>query len=104
MAPEQWSGDAVPASDQYALAIMSYLLLTGRLPFKGRPEQIMFRHLTVSPRPPSELNSRLSPAIDAVILRALAKNSEERFPTIKSFALALQQALRLYQPAYHACN
>ena len=93
MAPEQWSGDAVPASDQYALAIMSYLLLTGRLPFKGRPEQIMFRHLTVSPRPPSELNSRLSPAIDAVILRALAKNSEERFPTIKTFALALQQAL-----------
>jgi len=93
MAPEQWSGDVVPASDQYALAIMSYQLLAGQLPFQGRPEQIMFQHLTVSPKPPSELNASLSPAIDAVILRALAKKSDERFPSIKAFALALQQAL-----------
>ncbi len=93
MAPEQWSGNAVPASDQYALAVMSYVLLAGQPPFKGRPEQIMFRHLTELPEPPSELNSRLSPAVDAVILRALAKKSDERFPTIKAFAVALQQAL-----------
>ncbi|HWS84949.1 MAG TPA: protein kinase [Ktedonobacteraceae bacterium] len=93
MAPEQWSGDAVPASDQYALAIMSYQLLAGQLPFQGRPEQMMFQHLTVPPKPPSELNASLSPAIDAVILRGLAKKSDERFPTIKIFALALQQAL-----------
>lgn len=93
MAPEQWSGDAVPASDQYALSVMSYLLLTGQLPFKGRPEQIMFRHLTESPKPPSQLNALLSPAVDAVILRALAKEKDERFPTIKAFASALQQAL-----------
>jgi len=93
MAPEQWSGDAVPASDQYALAIMSYLLLTGQLPFKGRLERMMFQHLTVSPKPPSELNAKLSPAIDAVILRALAKKSDERFSSIKAFAVALQQAL-----------
>ncbi len=93
MAPEQWSGDAVPASDQYALAIMSYQLLAGQLPFQGRPEQMMFQHLTVPPKPPSELNASLSPAIDAVILRALMKNSDERFPSIKTFTLALQQAL-----------
>ncbi|HEY4034112.1 MAG TPA: protein kinase [Ktedonobacteraceae bacterium] len=93
MAPEQWSGDATPASDQYALAVMSYLLLTSQLPFKGRPEQMMFRHLTEPPKPPSQLNPLLSPAIDAVILRALAKESDERFPTIKAFAIALQQAL-----------
>ena len=93
MPPEQWRSNPVPASDQYALAIMSYQLLTGQLPFKGMPEQIMFQHLTVPPKPPSELNSRLSPAVDVVILRALAKNSEERFPTIKAFALALRQAL-----------
>jgi len=42
-APEQWLEQPRPASDQYALAIMSYLLLADRLPFKGRPEQIMFR-------------------------------------------------------------
>jgi serine/threonine protein kinase len=93
MAPEQWKGDTIPASDQYALAIMSYLLLAGQLPFRGQPEQIMFQHLTVPPKPPSELNASLSPAIDAVILRALAKKSSERFITIKVFAVALQQAL-----------
>lgn len=93
MAPEQWSGNAVPASDQYALATMSYLLLTGQHPFQGRPEQMMFRHLTEPPKPPSQLNSLLSPSIDAVILRALAKEKDERFPTIKAFAMAFQQAL-----------
>lgn len=93
MAPEQWSGEATPASDQYALAVMSYLLLTSQLPFKGRSEQMMFRHLTEPPKPPSQVNSHLSPAVDAVILRALAKESDERFPTIKAFATALQQAL-----------
>jgi serine/threonine protein kinase len=92
MAPEQWSGDVVAATDQYALAIMTYQLLTGQLPFQGRPEQVMFQHLTVPPKPPSQLNSRLSPAVDAVILHALAKNADERFPTIKIFAVALQQA------------
>ena len=93
MAPEQWSGNAVPASDQYALAIMTYLLLTGQHPFQGRPEQMMFRHLTEPPKPPSRLNPSLSPSVDAVILRALAKEKDERFPTIKAFATALQHAL-----------
>jgi serine/threonine protein kinase len=93
MAPEQWSGEVHPASDQYALAIMSYLLLTGQLPFQGQLEHVMFQHLTVSPKPPSELNSSLSPAIDDVILRALAKKTNARFPTIKAFAVALQQAV-----------
>lgn len=93
MAPEQWSGEVLPATDQYALGVMAYLLLTGQLPFQGQIEHVMFQHLTVSPKPPSELNSCLSPAIDEVILRALAKKSTERFPTIKAFAVALQQAL-----------
>jgi serine/threonine protein kinase len=92
MAPEQWSGEAVVATDQYALAIMTYQLLTGQLPFQGRPEQVMFQHLTVPPKLPSQLNSHLSPAVDAVILRALAKKADERFPIIKTFAVALQQA------------
>ncbi len=92
MAPEQWSGEAVAATDQYALAIMTYQLLTGQLPFQGRPEKLMFQHLTVPPKPPSQLNACLSPAVDAVILRALAKKADERFPIIKAFAVALQQA------------
>jgi serine/threonine protein kinase len=92
MAPEQWDGQPVAASDQYALAIMAYQLLTGRPPFIGRMEQVMRQHFTAQPQPPSIFNSRVSPAIDAVILRALAKKPEERFPSIADFARAFQQA------------
>jgi serine/threonine protein kinase len=93
MAPEQWSGNAVPASDQYALAVMAYQLLTGQLLFQGRSEQVMYQHMAVAPNPPSQTNSNLSPAIDAVLLRALAKNADDRFPRIEDFAQALQQAV-----------
>jgi len=93
MAPEQWEGHPVPASDQYALAVMVYQLLTGRTPFQGGPSQMMYQHITVSPMPPSTINTALSPAVDTVLLRALAKRSRERFPTIAAFADALQQTL-----------
>ncbi len=93
MAPEQWEGHPVPASDQYALAVMIYQLLTGRTPFQGGPSQMMYQHITVSPMPPSTVNTELSPAVDTVLLRALAKRSKERFPTVAAFADALQQTL-----------
>src|SRR6266487_1293259 len=94
MAPEQWSGDPVPATDQYALAIMTYELLTGRPPFRGRPEQMMFMHFNSPPSPPSTFNTKLPAGVDAVILRALSKKPEERFSTISDFAIALQQAVQ----------
>src|SRR6266581_2335063 len=54
MAPEQWDGQPVAASDQYALAIMAYQLLTGRPPFQGGPGQIMRQHfITHQSRPAS---------------------------------------------------
>lgn len=90
MAAEQWSGNTVPATDQYALAVMTYQLLTGVVPFQGRPEQIMFQHMSVTPKSPSTINPRLSPAIDVVLLRALAKKPEERFPSVSAFAAAFQ--------------
>ncbi len=93
MAPEQWEGHPVPASDQYSLAVMVYQLLTGRTPFQGGPSQMMYQHITVSPMPPSTVNTALSPAVDTVLLRALAKRSRERFPTVAAFADALQQTL-----------
>ncbi|MHB8598762.1 MAG: serine/threonine protein kinase [Ktedonobacteraceae bacterium] len=93
MAPEQWEGHPVPASDQYALATMTYQLLTGRTPFQGGPGQIMYQHMTVSPMPPGAINSALSPAVDTVLLRALSKRPQERFPTIAAFADAFQQTL-----------
>ena len=97
MAPEQWMGQPVPGSDQYALAIMIYELLTGQLPFQGRPEQVMYQHLNVQPEPPSILNSNIYNDIDKVILTALEKKPENRFSTVSAFANAYQQAL-LYEP------
>lgn len=93
MAPEQWRGSFMPATDQYALAIMAYKLLTGRVPFTGTQNQIMFQHFSLPPIPPSSHNAQLSPAIDEVLLRALAKQYDARYPSIIAFATAFQQAV-----------
>src|SRR5207249_3251912 len=94
MAPEQWQRQPVPAADQYALAIIIYQLLPGRAPFQGGPGQVMFQHMTVQPQPPSLFNPALPPAIDAVILHALAKDPQGRFPSMAAFAQAFQQAIQ----------
>lgn len=91
MPPEQWSGEPVAASDQYALAVLAYGLLTGRLPFSGRQEQVMYQHFHIRPSPPSNLNPVLSKGIDTVILKALEKRPGDRFPSVAAFAQALQQ-------------
>jgi eukaryotic-like serine/threonine-protein kinase len=93
MAPEQWSGEPVPATDQYALAVLAYELLTGQSPFTGRQEQVMYQHFNVSPKPPSTINPALSKDIDTVILKALAKNPQDRFLSIAAFAAALRGAI-----------
>src|SRR5437660_772893 len=96
MAPEQWEGQVVPASDQYALGVLVYQLLTGRLPFEGSIEQLRYEHLNSWPTPPSVINPTLSREVDAVVGRALAKTPGERYPTVSSFADAFTQAI---QPA-----
>lgn len=97
IAPEQWAAHPVAASDQYALAIMAYQLLTGISPFQGGMQQLMYQHLHEAPRPPSEHNPRLSASLDAVVLRALAKKPADRFPSILSFASAFQEACQREQ-------
>jgi serine/threonine protein kinase len=92
MAPEQWSGETVPATDQYALAVMAYELLTGQPPFQGPPMQMMYHHTNTLPQPASKLNPSLPAEVDSVLLTALAKKPEERFLAIAVFAHALQQA------------
>src|SRR5260370_10533713 len=94
MAREQWEGHPVPATDQYALAVMLYEVLSGCPPFRGTPMQIMYAHVNTQPKAPGTLNPRLSSAIDTVVLRGLAKRPEERFPSIIAFAFAFRQALR----------
>ncbi len=94
MSPEQCQGHSVPASDQYALAVMVYELLTGHTPFRGKVMQVMYAHVHMQPQPPSSVNLHVPPALDAVILRGLAKQPEDRFPSIAAFAIAFQQALQ----------
>src|SRR6266705_476183 len=94
MAPEQWEGHPVPATDQYALAVMAYELLTGRPPFQGGLSQVMYQHFHTPPPPPSVFNPRIPGEIDAVLLRALAKRPDERFPSISAFARAFQEAVQ----------
>ncbi len=93
MAPEQWEGTPVAGTDQYALAIMAYDLLTGHPPFQGGLGQVMYQHLHVTPQPPSTLNPRVPADLDTVLLHALAKKPEERFASIAAFARAFQQAV-----------
>ncbi|HEX7734912.1 MAG TPA: protein kinase [Ktedonobacteraceae bacterium] len=103
MPPEQWEGKPVPASDQYALAVTTYQLLTQRYPFAGdQMLQLMYQHLQNAPLPPGKWNPAVEPAVDAVILRALAKKPAERFPSVRDFADALRQAAQKALPAESA--
>ena len=102
MAPEQWSSDPVFATDQYALAVMTYEMLAGRPPFIGSMEQLMYQHFHTQAPPPSTFNARLSDALDAVLLRALSKKPEERFPSIMEFSGALASAVQQLPPADQA--
>jgi serine/threonine protein kinase len=93
MAPEQWEGRPVVETDQYALGIMAYELLTRHLPFRGKTLPLMMnQHCNEQPVPPSQVNSCLPQSVDAVLLRALSKQSQDRFPSILDFAKALQRA------------
>jgi eukaryotic-like serine/threonine-protein kinase len=92
MAPEQWKGQPVVATDQYALAVMTYLLLTGRPPFQG--EELRDAHSNIPPALPSSINPIISQGIDAVLLRALEKEPGERFATISAFASAFEQIIQ----------
>ncbi len=95
MAPEQWEGRAVPQTDQYSLAVMTYELLTGNRPFSGNnAQQLWHQHMHVIPSRPSLLNPDIPHELDAVILQALAKNPYERFQSLSTFAKAFRKASR----------
>ncbi len=92
-APEQWLEQPRPASDQYALAVTCYQLLTGRPPFTGNLYSVMHGHLQGSPPPMSEFNPLIPAQIEEVIRRALAKDPEDRYPNVLAFAQAYRDAL-----------
>lgn len=94
LAPEQWNGKALPASDQYGLAAILYELLTGRPPFQGNQEHILrLMHCTMQPQSPRTFNPTISPTIDKLLLRALSKNPHDRFATIAIFGRRLREGV-----------
>ncbi|MEV6650192.1 protein kinase [Streptomyces sp. NPDC051219] len=83
LSPEQALGRGVDArSDLYSVGIMLFQLLTGRLPFDAdSPLAIAYAHVQEEPVAPSTVNRSVTPAMDALVARALKKNPNERFPT-----------------------
>lgn len=91
MAPEQASGDGVgPASDLYAVGVILYEMLTGELPFRGdNPVQVMYRHVSELPPAPRTLNHYISLPLEQVVLKALAKQPQDRYPNARAMRDAL---------------
>ena len=99
MAPEQLSGGQPDArSDIYALGVVLYQLLAGRAPFIGDTMAVVTAHMTKQPQALRELVSDLPPALDAVVLQALAKQPEHRFKSAGVFAQALRSAAADLEP------
>ena len=86
MLPEQIQGKrGNERTDIYALGIMLYEMLTGVVPFRGdNALAVMNQHLTLSPRPPRELNPGIPPKLEAVILKCIRKKPAERYESAGS--------------------
>jgi serine/threonine-protein kinase len=97
VAPEALSGEIVtPLADQYSLAGIAYLLLTGTLPYTAKAPREMFTQLlTLPPIPLNRAKPGLQfPAVvEQVVMRGLSKNPKDRYPDVLLFAKALQDAL-----------
>jgi eukaryotic-like serine/threonine-protein kinase len=93
MAPEQILCEPIDArSDIYALGVLMYQLLTGRLPFQGRPEDVVTMHLATQRPKPSE-HAPVPPVLDAVVARSMHREKERRYPSVHAFIEDLRRAV-----------
>jgi eukaryotic-like serine/threonine-protein kinase len=91
MSPEQLMGKEVThLSDVYSVGVLLYHCLTGQPPFSGGVRDLTRQHLHESPTPPRELNGEISPHMEAVILKALAKNPDDRYPSASAMLQDLE--------------
>jgi len=96
LSPEQAQGQAVTAvSDLYSIGVMLYEALAGRVPFEADSAvAIAMKQVSHTPQRPSSINPNVSPALDAVVMRALEKDPGRRFQSAEAFIVALDAALR----------
>ena len=97
IAPEQAmsSASVVPQSDLYAVGVILYEMFTGKLPFANQnPLVLAMQHMSEKPKPPREIKESIDPALEQVILKAMAKEPEKRYQTGAELANALTGALQ----------
>jgi serine/threonine protein kinase len=94
--PEQAKGrDIGPQSDIYSLGIVTYEMLTGRVPFRGDSAiSVALQHIQDQPRPPSRINAAVPKSLERVVLKALAKDPRDRYVS----AMAMLEDLRSVEP------
>jgi beta-lactam-binding protein with PASTA domain/predicted Ser/Thr protein kinase len=96
LSPEQAQGKpTTPRSDIYSIGVILYEALTGRVPFEGDSAvAVALKQVSEAPRRPSAINPDIPPALDAVVMRALAKDPDARFKDADAFLKALDAAER----------
>jgi serine/threonine-protein kinase len=101
LSPEQAQGLEVTAvSDLYSVGVLLYEALTGRVPFEAESAvAVAMKQVSQTPQRPSSINPAVSPALDAVVMRALEKDPGQRFQSADAFIPALDAAMREPNPA-----